>query len=289
MMGDNLADDFFISDIHYTESLDRIKTPCRFNGYMAIFCMEGDLNVEINMKNYRISRNSVIINVPGNICRVSSGDDEQTLKNLHFLIIAVSGDFLSGSRMDFVRLFNESLSVLKNPCFVMEDDEMNVFSHYYSLIQELIEKNPQSLTQVLRYLISSALYYAGSIWKSRLDNASMIKGSSETEENTTRAKLVFESFLKLVAEYHDRERGMAFYADKLCLTPKYLSKLVKNVSGKSGPEWIDSFVVMEAKNMLKYSEMSIKEIVYRLNFPNSSVFYKFFKAHTGQTPSEYRR
>ncbi|MBQ2151347.1 MAG: AraC family transcriptional regulator, partial [Bacteroidales bacterium] len=77
-------------------------------------------------------------------------------------------------------------------------------------------------------------------------------------------------------------------ADKLCLTPKYLSKLVRSVSGRSGPEWIDSFVLVEAKNMLKYSEMSIKEIVYRLNFPSSSVFYKFFKSHTGQTPSEYR-
>jgi AraC-like DNA-binding protein len=83
-------------------------------------------------------------------------------------------------------------------------------------------------------------------------------------------------------------RNVGFYADKLCLTPKYLSKLIKTTSGKSAPEWIDSYVILEAKNLLKYSDIAIKEIVYRLNFPNQSVFYKFFKARTGMTPSEYR-
>ena len=66
------------------------------------------------------------------------------------------------------------------------------------------------------------------------------------------------------------------------------TKVVKNFSGKSAPEWIDAYVILEAKNLLKYSDLAIKEIVYRLNFPNQSVFYKFFKARTGMTPTEYR-
>ncbi len=81
---------------------------------------------------------------------------------------------------------------------------------------------------------------------------------------------------------------VGFYADKLCLTPKYLSKLIRNATGRSAPEWIDAYVILEAKNMLKYSNATIKEIVFRLNFPNQSVFYKFFKARTGMTPTEYR-
>ena len=81
---------------------------------------------------------------------------------------------------------------------------------------------------------------------------------------------------------------MAFYADKLCLSPKYLSKLIKEVSGKCAPEWIDAYVMLEAKQLLRYSDMAIKEIVYRLHFPNQTVFYKYFKAHSGMTPTEYR-
>ena len=75
---------------------------------------------------------------------------------------------------------------------------------------------------------------------------------------------------------------------KLYLTPKYLSKLIKNVSGRSAHEWIDSFVILEAKNLLKYSDLPIKQIVDELHF-NQTTFYRFFKAKTGLTPSEYRR
>ena len=105
---------------------------------------------------------------------------------------------------------------------------------------------------------------------------------------SVRVTQLLERFIKLVTEYHNSERNMAFYATNLGLTPKYLSKLIKQASGRSAPEWIDSFVILEAKNMLKYTDNSIKEIVYKLHFPNPSVFYKFFKAHTGMTPSQYR-
>lgn len=78
---------------------------------------------------------------------------------------------------------------------------------------------------------------------------------------------------------------MQFYADKLCLTPKYLSKIVKESSGRTGPEWIDSFVILEAKNLLRYSDLSIKEISYRLEFPSSSVFINS-SSHTPVSPHQ---
>ena len=187
--------------------------------------------------------------------------------------------------MDFVRLFNESLTALSNPCIRLSEEELQTYSKFYELIQALMRQNPENIRDILRHLLSSVLFYAGSTIAARKGEVHLPLDSSNA---SSRAKLTFEAFLKLVADYHTTERGMAFYAEKLCLTPKYLSKLIKQVSGKSGPEWISSFVVIEAKNMLKYSEMPVKEIVYRLNFPNSSVFYKFFKAHTGMTPTEYR-
>ena len=100
--------------------------------------------------------------------------------------------------------------------------------------------------------------------------------------------MLVDGFIKLVSEYHTSHRNVGFYADKLCLTPKYLSRVVRDVTGRSAPEWIDAFVILEAKNLLKYSGLAIKEIVYKLSFPNQSVFYKFFKSRTGMTPSEYR-
>ena len=106
--------------------------------------------------------------------------------------------------------------------------------------------------------------------------------------DNTRQRRMFEAFMKLVKDNHNTERMVGFYADKLCVTPKYLSKVVREVSGRSAPDWIDGFVIMSAKSMLKYSDMTVKEIAIELNFPNQSFFSKFFKSQTGLTPNEYR-
>ena len=73
------------------------------------------------------------------------------------------------------------------------------------------------------------------------------------------------------------------------LTPKHLSRVVRVYSGKSVHQWIDDFVVLEIKNLLKYSDMSIQQISYELNFPNPSFMGQYFKRITGKTPGEYRR
>lgn len=286
--GDDLSDDFLIAEARYSDVenvLSILEHPCRLNGFMGLFCLKGKLEVEINLNSYEIGENSVLFNVPGNIWRVYSVDKSQ-LKDMHFVLVVASHEFLSSSKMDYVRLFDESISLLDNPCFVMNEDERAIFLKYLDLAFSITDQSNPNIKHSLRGIISSCLYYAGAVWQEKIRNAK----KPDTGSNLSlRSKLLLEQFLKLVAQYHDQERGMAFYADKMCLTPKYLSKLIRNVSGKSGPEWIDSFVILEAKNLLKYSDIPIKEIVYKLHFPNSSVFYKFFKSHTGMTPSEYRR
>ena len=73
------------------------------------------------------------------------------------------------------------------------------------------------------------------------------------------------------------------------MTPKYLSSIIKKHSDKSAAQWIDEYLILEAKSFLKYSDKSMKEIVNDLNFSDSSFFSKYFKKHTGMTPTEYKR
>jgi AraC-like DNA-binding protein len=112
--------------------------------------------------------------------------------------------------------------------------------------------------------------------------------AGDDADKSNRTKVIFDRFMRLVMDQHIQHRTVGFYAEQLNLTPKYLSKIIKTASGRSAPEWIDSYVILEANNLLKYSTTPIEEIVYKLNFPNQSVFYKFFKSRTGMTPSEYR-
>ena len=99
----------------------------------------------------------------------------------------------------------------------------------------------------------------------------------------------FKLLTNLLHEYYKTERSVEFYADKMNLTPKHLSRVIRNYSGKSVHQWIDEYVVLEIKNLLKYSDMSIQQISYELNFPNPSFMGQYFKRITGKTPGEYRK
>ena len=92
----------------------------------------------------------------------------------------------------------------------------------------------------------------------------------------------------MLGEHFREERSVGFYARQLCITPKYLTTLIKRISGQSVSEWIDNYVILEAKTLLKYSTMSIQEIAYYLNFPNQSFFGSYFKRNTGMSPSQYK-
>lgn len=104
-----------------------------------------------------------------------------------------------------------------------------------------------------------------------------------------RCEVLFDEFMSLLQQYNKKERNVSFYARQLNITPKYLSSVVKEVSGKTAARWIDESVILEAKALLKYSGMSIQEIAYHLNFSTQSFFGKYFKQHTGTSPSRYKR
>ena len=284
IVNDNLSDDLFVAEMHYETKMDVIEYPCRFHGYMAFFCIKGEFEVEINLKKFTIRKDSMFIYTPGNIVRVTNIDPREK-ESVHFVVVAISEDLMSSTRFDFSKLYNESLRLLESPCIVINENERELCRKYFDLIQEVSKMRMPNMRESVAALISSIFYLMGAMWTDRLTAAKKNGG----EEVSTRSKIVLEDFLLLVRDYHTKERSLSFYADKLYLTPKYLSKLIKSVSGKSAHEWIDSFVILEAKNLLKYSDMSIKSIVYELNFPNQTTFYRFFKTKTGMTPSEYRK
>ncbi len=203
--GDDLSDDFLIAEARYSEvrsMLDILQHPCRLNGYMGLFCIKGKLEVEINLKTYHIGDNSVIINIPGNIARVFKTDEIQ--EDTHFVLVAVSSDFLSSSRMDYARLFDESISILDNPCFVMSESEKGIFMKYLDLAYNLLGLGSPNMKHSLRGIVSSCLYFAGAIWQEKLRSAPRPGGDSPT----LRSKLVLEQCSKDACKVPMEIRGI---------------------------------------------------------------------------------
>ncbi len=277
-----LGNDMIIAKLSMGESLEFLREPFRFKGYMAIFCLKGSFSMNLNLKKYDVHENSLIFSIPGYIMSLSEMESD---KELEFILIALSQEVVSTIRFDFNRLFSESIRILDNPVINLSGDELGIVKDYFSLALKVSFSDITNKEGILTPFISSLLYVVASSWFKKYEKAKEI---AKIPKHTARTSLIYENFLRLVTEYHNSERKVSFYADELCLSPKYLSKIVKQVSGKTAPEWIDSFVILEAKNMLRYSNCSIKEIVFKLHFTSQSVFYKFFKNHTGQTPSDYR-
>jgi AraC-like DNA-binding protein len=109
----------------------------------------------------------------------------------------------------------------------------------------------------------------------------------EIRKPVGRKEQIFNDFLALLEQYYTQERSISFYADRMCLTPKYLSTIVKEVSGKHGMQWIDEYVALEAKALLREGTMSVKQVSDKLNFPSQSMFGRFFKKMTGYSPKQY--
>ena len=274
------GEDFYVMDLRLSKETQPLGHPCRFDGYMLLYCVKGRIRLNVNLAEYCIEEGMIFMNLPGNIIRVNEILDVPK-DEVRYVCMAISKDFLQGMHLDANKIFNEGMSMMENPSIRLSQKEIEMVKCGLEVITRIVNSDALYRKEALLSTLSSMFYLLMGVWRKREEE---LRDSAKTN----RSRVIFDRFIKLVSEYHTQYRNVGFYADKLCLTPKYLSKLIKNATGRSAPDWIDQYVILEAKNLLKYSGVTIKEIVYRLNFPNQSVFYKFFKARTGMTPTEYR-
>lgn len=114
------------------------------------------------------------------------------------------------------------------------------------------------------------------------------KNYSDDRHKCSHQEEIFNRFLNLVNKYAIRERRVSFYADRLYLTSRYLSTLIRQASHRTVMDWINEAIVQEAKLLLHHSDKLVYQIAGELNFPNTSFFCKYFRRMTGKTPLEYR-
>lgn len=278
----SMSDDFFVMDVRFHDQNSPLMHPCRFDGFMMIYCVSGHVRMSINLNEFEFKAGSLFLNVPGNLVKISEYVDSHK-EDQRYVVVAMTKEFMTGMRMDINKVFNEGLSMLGNPSLELTEQQQGLIGRYIALMCEIVKVNTLNSRESINSILSSMFYFVSGLGSERIR-----KTGEEVRTSSSRSRMIFEQFIKLVAENHLQHRNVGFYADKLYLTPKYLSKLIKTATGRSAPEWIDAYVILEAKNLLKYSNATIKEVVFRLNFPNQSVFYKFFKARTGMTPSQYR-
>lgn len=108
-------------------------------------------------------------------------------------------------------------------------------------------------------------------------------------QNTSRQEELFERFIHLVFQHGGRQREVKYYADRLCISTRYLSSVVQPLTGYTPKMLIDERCVQEIKMMLRTTNDTMQEIAFKLDFPDQSFFTRYFKKHTGMIPAEYRK
>ena len=276
-----IGDDFFISRLQEKPQYAYLRYPFRVDCYLAAYCVEGSVDCSVNLTDYHLTTGMLLLITPGNIVKITQPDDIS--QNLRVTLICASTSFITNIGINPSKFLIEAVEVLRDPCIHLSEDETQMLHKYVNLALDITKTNPQFVKESIGGLVSSVFYqFAGFLADSKR------RQDMESPVRTTRQRQMLEQFIKLAITDHAKEHLVGYYADKMCVTPKYLSKIVKEASGRSVPDWLSELLILDAKNMLRHSDLTIKEISARLNFPSQSFFFRFFKNHTGQTPTQYR-
>lgn len=254
------------------------RFPCRIDAFIIGVGTEGETSVSFNLHEFRLKKDSMFIFTPKNILQVNS---QQYFKAD---VIAISPDFMRRINIDIKNMMPLFLKFVENPTLALTPEESRSMRGMIAQI-ERETRGPEThfSFDIVSGLIAATIYKVGDIMYHYL-----AEHPEEQNNSHNRAEEYFKQFTHLLGEHFREERSVGFYASQLCITPKYLTTLIKRISGQSVSEWIDNYVILEAKTLLKYSTMSIQEIAYYLNFPNQSFFGSYFKRNTGMSPSQYK-
>ena len=258
--------------------MEIFRFPSRLNALIIGVGAEGETSLTSNLQEFRLKKDSLFIFSPKHILQVQSNNRFKA----HLIVIAP--DFLKRINIDTKRMMPLFLQFGSLPCMELTHAESQSLRSFISMVeQELKGSETDFSSEIIGGLIAATIYKVGDILTHYLTEHPEVDSPIHN-----RAEEYFRQFTELLGEHYKHERSVGFYARQLCITPKYLTTLIKRISGKSVSEWIDNYVILEAKTLLKYSNMSVQEIAYYLNFPNQSFFGSYFKRNAGMSPSQYK-
>lgn len=246
-------------------------------GIMGL-CIEGYLIIDIYENNYIVKEGNLIIIMPGQVLNIKEKSPD--LKISYFRISqALINDVLSGisrlSPLFFIHMRRKYLYNLTNEEF------LRYFS-YINLVDSKLKENSDRYHR--EYVIDILKLFYLDLYN---NYENQILYTNQNVADSRKEKLTYDFFL-LIMEHHKEEREVVFYANKLSITPKYLSAVVKEISGRTAKDWITEYTLLEIKSLLNNFSLNIQEVAVKTNFSNQASLGRFFKKHTRMSPSEYR-
>ena len=280
---DSFQDIFLIADIDGHSELDDQDVqdhtmPMRLDALLMVVVLEGSSEIALVDVPYTMGANSFTIIMPTHTIQLN-----KVSKGFKGKLLVISREFLdecntakrSPSMANYMQL-------RKNPCTTFEPQETELVDNYIELLRSKIKNRTHFFQkEVMQNAFVGFLLEIANIFMGKKDGL-LMPALSRKEE-------LFEQFLQLLFEHCKEQHVVTFYAEKLFITPQYLSLILKELTGKSANKWIDDALIVEAKILLKAPQATVQQVADMLHFSDQSTFGKFFKKHMGISPMEYRK
>ena len=247
-------------------------SPYLLEDYRIGYIKQGYMHGIINLQEYTITAGHAVFVTPSTIVEPLDVSDD-------FLIIGmgVQNDLFHVAHSG--KLPHLFCGKQKHGILAVSEQEATLIDHLFRMLCE-IASTQDHITETTYHMMASITSYYDTIFEGQ---------TAVQSANHTAANDIFERFIQLVNRYCREQRGLSFYADKLCITERYLGTVIRQTSGITAKEWIDKAVITAAKVMLRHGNEQVAEISYRLHFATPSFFCKYFKRLVGCTPQEYRQ
>lgn len=259
--------------------------PMRVDGLGFVLCFDGSIRLNVNLTDCDMTANTITVIPPGSIVEVLHLD----LADTDCYMMLISTDFLHTMNFDLSVVGTLTAAGLREQMervMQLSESEADLVREYLDLLSRNADVAPSTpyTKSIARCLFAALSYQLMQTVSERIR-----PDEGDAQRKPSRRNTYVREFMQLVHQHHRRERAVAFYADKLFISPKYLTLLVREHTGRTAAEIIDQHVLLEAKNLLRFSGKNVQQVAYELNFSTQSSFGKFFKNLTGMSPTQYMR
>lgn len=266
------GNDFVI--VHNPTFKFQARHPYKLGDVLAVICNDGEATGTINLRQYHLRKNNLVIVLADHI--MESFEVSPDFKSTY---IFMSQSFLYGLNIGDGYKFYESVE--NNPCILLDDRTANAVNSYVNMCRAMIEISDLNPNTKESLQLLTRLFFLNMGW--------FIHREAVKKTTDSRQSEVMNAFISLVKSNYHEHRDVEYYAGRMNLTAKYLTTLIKKASGKPALQWIEDYVILDAKAQLSSTQNSIQQICYDLNFPTPSFFGRYFKRAVGMSPSEYRK
>ncbi len=236
----------------------------------------GSVDVELDLKHYKLEAGSLFVVFPEQVVRAKNVSE-----NFDPICIACSKNMIDELIIRFDDTTRLILKIREKPLMQLERVEFEQMNASFEFLKKKFETTDMNSCrlQILKNYLIGLLY----------ECIGMRSEPATTDVVKSRGQVLFSQFIDLVVEHHREQHSVKFYADELGITPKYLSAVAEEQTGKNAKRWIDEHIALDAKVLLRSSSRDIQKVSKILNFPDVSFFGKFFKRLVGVSPKTYRK